>query len=223
MKNFYQSYDAAVSPEERELVVKKALRQVIHIEQRKEWEQVLNHQHGITRIEKNQLLKISWMKLLTVAASFAAFIFAGHYFFNQQQTIQALAQEYLAEVPVHHPGLSKGVSEQDEQNRQIAISLFDSQKYAGAIDKFNVIVKLSVQDQFYLGLSYLYYGEIDSAIPLFVELDKQTIQYREEVNWFLSLAYILNNDQSKAKIQLEQIKNGDWNFQKSKSLLTKLN
>lgn len=224
MKNFYQSYDAAITSEEKELVVKKALRQVIHVDQRKEWERILADRYGVEKKEKKEVnsTRLYWLKAVSVAASLAALIFIGNQYLNQSQTIQVLAQEYLVAVPVHHPGLIKGMSQHDEQNRQIAISLFDSQKYAGAIDKFNEITDQSYQDQFYLGLSYMYFGEMESAIPLFVELENKTSQYREEINWFLSLAYILNEDQKNAKKQLKKIKSGDWNYQKSKTLSTKL-
>lgn len=222
MGNFHQSFNKARSSDDKEAVLKEALRKVIHEEQKTIWEAKLKEEYNVSKTNTTPSRTINWFKWSAVAASIMVLLYIGNDMMIQKQSAQTLAQGYLESEPLHHPGAIKGVSDQDQQNRLLAISLFDSKKYQEAIDKFNLIDQIDDQDTFYLGLSYLYTNQVDSAIPYFNALENNTTIYREEINWFLSVAYILNNNSAMAKSRLVKIENGEWNYQKAKKLLKNL-
>ena len=64
------------------------------------------------------------------------------------------------------------------------------------------------EDFLFAGLSYLYEGQSAQAVEKLALAQTKIAQgekFWEETNWFLSLAYLKNNDLIKARQQLTQI------------------
>lgn len=71
-------------------------------------------------------------------------------------------------------------------------------------------------------LSYLYIQEYERSIEDLGSLKQDTTIYNDEINWYYSLALILNGDIEKAKKSLTRIGTNGWNFSKAQVLLKSL-
>lgn len=131
---------------------------------------------------------------------------------------------YLAEK---HPSsiTFRGDNPDKKDQWDLAIAAYDNGKYAIAVDEIKKIPSLTDEQNFYLGLSYLYQEDVDrrKAIEVFQDLLKEPNKFKDETEWFLSLAYLKNKEKAKAIPLLKNIvKMNAWNVEKAKRLLEEI-
>ena len=185
-----------------------------------ELSQTLDNRYGVKRKPKKGDVLRYLRPILAIAASLALLITL--YTINQNDvSADTLATQYLDSQTIQHPGSFKGVANSNS-NRIIGIMAFNEGDFKKAAMQFEEIVLPNEEDLHYLGLAHLKNGQYQKAIVNLKKGAVKTSRYREEANWFLSLAYLLNGQDANAKYWLEQIGNNDWQFDKAQELLEKL-
>ncbi|MGB3466954.1 MAG: hypothetical protein WBA74_16865 [Cyclobacteriaceae bacterium] len=76
--------------------------------------------------------------------------------------------------------------------------------------------------KFYLSISYLSVGQADKAIDYLQELDTTQNRFQQQVNWYLGLALLYSGNKISALSQLQKIKIGEYQYDKSRDLINKL-
>jgi len=95
--------------------------------------------------------------------------------------------------------------------------------YEVSIREIEKIAPLNNEQQFYLGLAYLYNGNYDKSITQFEPIIQQNnIDYSPTSSWYISLAYLKNNQPEQAKKYLQQIQEGTWKYKEAQKLLDTL-
>lgn len=88
---------------------------------------------------------------------------------------------------------------------------YDKQDYAGAVGDFEATLKQNPGDEkalFYSAVSYLSLGQTEKAvINLNKVLENKSGPYYDSAQWYLSLAYIKNNDTRNARKNLVELQN----------------
>lgn len=97
-------------------------------------------------------------------------------------------------------------------------------EYQRTISEIEKITPPNTEQQFYLGLAYLYNNNYDKSIAQFESVIPQNnINYSPTSKWYVSLAYLKNNQAEQAKKYLQQIvTDKSWNYQKAQKLLDSL-
>lgn len=92
-----------------------------------------------------------------------------------------------------------------------AMNKYDKQDYAGAIIDFEQALKINPNDEkalFYSAVSYLSLGQTDKAVTYLNKvLQNKGGAYYDSAQWYLSLAYIKNNDTKNARMNLMELQN----------------
>lgn len=123
--------------------------------------------------------------------------------------------------PIIHPGNTKGIAE-DNQARQTGIAQFNEQKFEEAAFSFSQIESKNLEAQYYQATALFYNKNFDQAIPIYRELQTKESSMAQEVNWFLSLSYLGNEDFPAAKRTLDGILENEWKYAKAQELLKSL-
>jgi hypothetical protein len=79
---------------------------------------------------------------------------------------------------------------------------------------------LTEETKFYQAISYLAQHNPKPAFNILINLKGE--QYHKQVNWYLSLCYLLTNEKGKAKATLERIQPGDFSYEQAQEILSKL-
>ncbi len=214
MKKFLERYEQSNSNQEKEELVKKAVHQYLD-EQLKE-----KMRKNLPRKRKPILerQRLSWPRVLTIAASIAILVLAVYFFAQDQTTPQQLAAQYLSNTEMFHPGLPKGEVDETMSARARAIRAYEERNYALAAQQFASISEPNDQDQFYQALSLLKSERTQEAADVFEQIKNQE-RYAEERTWCHALSLILNHNENEAIDLLKQIKAGDWKFDEAQHLL----
>jgi Flp pilus assembly protein TadD len=156
------------------------------------------------------------------------FLLAYPLLFSQPSSLEQQLELALAE-PFPNYLTRKGEAESTETLRLEMAEAYNAKKYEQAINLGNQLVQTSnqqIDDLFFLGLSHLYQGELSSAIS-FLELARQSGEkdgrFQEEIDWYLAIAYLKNEDWAFAKSLLVKIAEKEqWNEATARTLLKKL-
>ncbi len=73
----------------------------------------------------------------------------------------------------------------------------------------------------FLGISYLSIGNQQKAINLLSRIENVDAKYKHDIEWYLALAYLKNNEKNAAKIILEKLVQEDGFYKKSSEALLK--
>jgi len=171
--------------------------------------------------------------LLSIAATVSLLVFAGIGIMNHRapQTAEDLFLAYHSPLAVAIPnkGIKRDLSVQQTQD---LIDQSFQQYEAGAFDVANELFhRLERQGaatpdlQFYHGLSLLSSGRTEQAIQKLSPLSSQLKDpaYRENLNWYLALAYVKNTSYQEAKPLLESLQNSRFYQHKAANLLKAIN
>lgn len=193
-------------------------------ELKEKWAKQLKTDYGGSAPTPEIKQKTLIRKLLPFVGSIAACLFL---FFVYQNSVQSemLNPEtaFLEEFnnPIIHPGITKGLTE-DNQARQTGIAQFNKQNFKDAALSFSQIEVENTEDQFYQAMSFFYLKKSERAIPIFEQLLTKDSNFNEEINWFLSLAYVNKGDSASAKKKLLGIQETEWKFKEARQLLESL-
>jgi len=115
--------------------------------------------------------------------------------------------------PYEHTNNRKGVIMEDSRTQ--AIDAYVAKDYKKAIDSYQLITSsenATIEDHFFLGLSYLYVDQTSNAIPKLKKAlaipttAKSDFRSKEIIHWYLALAYLKDNKVGLAKEELKKIK-----------------
>ncbi|MFK8004937.1 MAG: tol-pal system YbgF family protein [Saprospiraceae bacterium] len=174
-------------------------------EKSKEYTDILA-KNGVTRSPR--IIKRKWF---LIAASFLILITAGGYLFSNQysDSPKELALQYL-EKPFASDEYRRGKIN-IQATRGMAIEAYNNQQYNRAIDYLQTIEnqgEAGKKDYFLMGLCLVYQQnpKYKNAIEVFTQVQEIDANYfTDEIQWFLSLCYIMEGDNSKARIFLNEI------------------
>ena len=227
MSNKSRYFSEHDSLNEQERKTRLFLKQKFESQFRQEWEKKLAAfvLQNLSQALKKRTLSI--LRVTSIAASIAFLLFAAFYLldFGAQKDPLTLAEAMVNEQLFEHPGNTKSLQNVAEL-RSTAEDAYNQKQYRKAIQAWQQIISengASAEDRFYLGLAYLYNQQYGNAIQ---ELENkpsaETDQFIQERQWFLALAFILNQQNEKAKTILNQIQVQDWKYQEAQELLKSL-
>ncbi|MCI5080111.1 MAG: hypothetical protein MRY78_00380, partial [Saprospiraceae bacterium] len=214
--------------DQQEKKTKQFLKQKFDAELKQQWSEKLEKDFNLSRNIKPKLVRIRY---LVWAGSIAASLLIGFSLFSifspQQERFSAvaLANNYLKESIYDHPGSRKSVSDEVAELRQNAINDYLEKNYSKAIQNWERLSnsqQLTVEDHFYLALSYLYDEQLSDAIDLLKDDRVFANRFEQEQKWFLGLAYLLNGQNAEAQMTLKKIKEEEWNFAKAQEILAQI-
>lgn len=110
---------------------------------------------------------------------------------------------------------------------QVAMQLYQEEKYTTAVSKFMNYLQTAPQDdpfyelaQFYQAQSYLASQQMEAAIPILEQLSTQNdFPLREDASWYLALSYLANDKAAAAQPLLQQLLNSKKYGARAKGLL----
>jgi hypothetical protein len=196
----------------QENAVKKSVRQLIDREFKKELMHDLDLKHSIrkntTRQEtETKIFSLAWHKV--VAASLI-FVLASIFFFKNTSSFE-MAQQYASTDIVKHPGLTKGVAN-NTMNITEAIKAFNEGNWIAAENLFEANASQDIASKYYQALACFYNKDYTKAISLMSDKKFKNSVFNQEVNWFLTLSYILSNNKKMAKEVVAGMKIEDWKY-----------
>jgi len=219
-----------LNEEDLDLFTGELVRAKFKQEQKEKWAQKLATKHQIQRTApKAKFIQLHFRKL-AIAASIL-FILALIPFLQNylQPAVQQLADGYI-ENKLSLPDVKRGTTSATIFDlKKQAQDAYNNQAYQTASKAYEAVLNSNLaknEDFLFAGLSYLYDGKSAQAIEK-LELAKEKIKlgekFWEETNWFLSLAYLKNEDFIKARQQLTQIIQTDGFYSdKAQKLLSTL-
>ncbi len=216
--------DPKISKEEEDRILTEVITAKMNQDLRRKWEHMLEEEYKVTREGRSKVRRLFSSrntKLLLAIAACIALVIAIPFMNISTTTSQELAQQYLAEQEVLHPGISKGTAAEDEM-RVRAIQSFNNQAYGQAAQQFGQLEASNEEDHYYHGLALLLSNRYPEAIEQFEQSEAMNDRFLQELHWYQALAYLLDgNDQQAAEV-LTHIQSGDWNYEKAQSLLEKI-
>jgi len=128
---------------------------------------------------------------------------------------------YIAETHAD-PTVVMGETD-NEKAWQLAVTAFQQDNYAEAVNAIKKIESLDTEQQFYLGLGNLYQGDYPAAITAFESLAGSQNSFTESTKWYISLAHLKNNQPEQAKKYLQDIvASSSWKAKEAQALLDTL-
>ncbi|TPN83007.1 tetratricopeptide repeat protein [Aquimarina algicola] len=223
--NINNLLDPNISPEEEDKILEQFLAKKLDNDLKVRWQEMLREEHDIATHEPEPQKKSkssTYIKMFLAAAACITLIVTLQVLYNAPVAPNTLAQNYLEEQEILHPGVSKGTITEDK-TRVTAIQEFNAKKYVTAATYFQKLESPNEEDLYYHGLSLLLSKDYRGAIAQFNNSIKTNPKYEQEIRWYQSLAYVLSKKTKKAKQQLQQIKPTDWNYKKAQELLKEMN
>ena len=221
MGDFLHNWKKTTSEKENDQYLKQSLNQVFNKDLKDRFTQKLADEHGVTRSENTPRgnSKMIWFRVIGVAASIALLLFAGKLLINNsnpdQQAYDLLHEQYIA-----HPGITKGIGDLEIRQRNIAIASFTNHEFAQAAEQFSNIVQKTEEDLFYEAVSNLYAGNfLLSSSQLQTLKEGTSTRFDQEINWFLGLALLLDNQKQNGVNVLSAIGENDWRFKEAQDIL----
>ena len=224
MSNLEQYKKGEMTAEELESFTDSFMRAKYDNDRKNRWENKLSTEQGInqTAPEAKSRRLYLWV---AVAAAVLLLLLA---YKPIIQSFNSPGYEQLAEAFItdnFYENLEISRADQDiTQVNLDAIAAYNQKNFETAITHFETIVAQGIATDkqfFFLGLSHLYSQEYDDAIANFIEAknvnDKS--KFKQDIQWFLSLAYLKNEDLVNGKSALLSISKGQWNYDKAQQLL----
>lgn len=213
-----------ISEKEQDAILGEVIKEKLDEDLKGKWQTILDRDYGIPSsktIEGKKALSSRNLKILLAAAACIGLIITIQFFDTTPTDARMLAQNYLSEQEILHPGASKGPVDED-RTRTLAIRSFNSKNYGKAAQYFQNLETANEEDRYYYGLALLLKNKYPEAIRQFEQSRAAGNRFGEELNWYQSLAHLLNKQNEEAKIRLLQIGNTDWHYQQAQQLLERL-
>ncbi len=193
---------------------------------RAKWAIELEEKYGVRRQqEQAPKSRLRWLRYgASIAASLLLACLAWQWWPASATNYQQMADTYLSQ-PFEIKQTRKGAQE-IERLRGQAMEAYNNKAYDRAVVFRNAIVssgQATKEDHFYLGLSYLYQQPSlanDAAEQMEIALTFPERRYREEIHWFLALAYVKAERLEEARSSLQNIIDRKyWNADKAVELI----
>jgi len=162
--------------------------------------------------------------VLSIAAILVLGLFGLWFFQNNQLDARQLAIQSLNEQPPSITVLMDKNIETDT-NWNAAVEAYQKQAYKIAATLFEKSSRNTAEHNFYLGLSYINQKPpvIAKAIQPLKNVVETNSKFAEEANWYLSLAYVMENNYEDAQKYLEQIPAQSGYYAKAQKMLESIN
>lgn len=200
------------------------------LQKKQRWQELLEQQEKQAPTEKIIPLGRPRNLLIRRVAAAVMVLLVGtftYWYFTAAPTVDNMVGEYVAD---HHiaPSAWRGVGDDKllwEEARQAYLNK-DFQEAVAAITQLQQTAELDAEQQFYLGLSYLYLPSPDhkKAIDaLLLSRQMNELKFGQQANWYLSLSYLQQGDREKARELLQNIINNDnWHVEEARKLRDQL-
>ena len=211
MKKLESYFKNQLAEKEEEQITKVLLANHFDRKLENRWRKLLESKHQVVPPKKKSPKSTAlYWKIGKVAASIALLIVALQVFpLFAEPTTQDLLVAYL-DTPYEHSNNKKGVTKEDARMR--ATDAYNRKDYPTVIRLYQQIINAGEGDigtHFYLGLSYLYDEQILEAIQQLTQAyampPSNDIQDKTTIAWYLSLAYLKNDQVPLAKDLLEKV------------------
>lgn len=179
--------------------------------------------------KKNTIINMNARFILAIAASLAIIIFTWQYFFvtGDDPAARNLYSEYFEPYQMVLSQRSEADTAGHAALVNQAVQEYANGNYSSAANAFQQLWNLGTENisyRFYSGLSLLGSGETSEAIEIMEELlETRNHLFTEQSRWYLALAYISADDESKAVDILRTIGPGQFQYGKSLELISELN
>jgi len=212
---------------EEEAVIAASIDTSFKLQQKAQWKQLIKEQS----LRENRKVKsmrhksfFQTYRWIAVAASVLILIsiFIWYHTTLQPENLIARELESAHQAPIAMRGNYQQIGAWQEIRE--AYNAEDYARVEGLINKaYQESSVLTDQQRFYMGLAQLYQEKYDIAIKTFRPLTSSPNPFREEANWFQSLALIKQGDGESARKLLERIVSEEqWNAEKARKLLNSM-
>lgn len=228
---------ATLTDNEMDAITGELIQGKFNQERRDAWKTKLANQHNIERTTVTTAAtlpkKKGKMRVLYLASAIAAAILlaviALPLLQSSGSSTDMLAMEYLEE-PFPNNLIKKDGNASASELRLRATEAYSAEEYVTAAERYQQLIAtgdIQVDDYLYLGLSELYTEQFAASVQHLEAaqpLATQSKNFEQEVDWFLSLAYLRNEQNNKAKTLLQKIvESKSWRNQQASALLEQLN
>lgn len=178
----------------------------------------------LMRIEKNSWSYKNWFVAASILLLVSSFTYV--FFLNEVNTEQLFQENFAPYTNIIAP-ISR--NDKSKTNVEIAFENYELKNYKKAIEDFNQLKTSSKLDlaiiNFYIAVSELAEDNTANAIKILVENTNVPNSWKDKYLWYLSLAYLKNNNLEKAKLNLTKLSKLKSNFKETETLmlLKKLN
>ncbi len=213
-----------MSADEQDHYLQKLFDQRANALRKQRWAKLLAEQEQIIREPSPTKPSNNWRSFLFIAAGLAMLMAFCLWWLQPQNEPMQLADQYLNSADIHDPRGIKGEIETETLRLQ-AVEAFNDGNYTEAITAYEALERntntLTIEDQFHFALAFLLDKRSAEAIPRLQSLQGEP-RYQQEVQWYLGLAHLQNNDPEAAQGVLEQIQAAEWQYQAAQEILSKL-
>lgn len=166
------------------------------------WEGELKREDRITK-------HIPWKTYLAIAAAILLLLVARIFIFtpDQPKTDQELFTTYF--VP-YEDVISVRDGSNGKSSLTTAMTFYNDGNYQEAVANLKAVLSDDPDNseaRFYLGASWLALMNGKEAIPVLQDVISQKNNYHDQAEWYLALAYLINQDDKDAMHLLERISN----------------
>lgn len=212
-----------IPEKEQDSILEEVIKEKLDNDLKGKWQTILERDYGIApnEVMRKKATSIRNLKIVLATAASIILLIAIQFFSTTSPDLQEMAQQYLSDQEILHPGTSKG-SVTENETRISAIQSFNSKDYAKASKYYQNLEEPNEEDLYYHGLALLLKNKYPEAIKQFEQSRAIGNRFGQELNWYQSLAYLLDNQNKEAKILLTQIGKTDWNHQQAQQLLKQL-
>lgn len=199
----------------KEVAFQKQLKAAITLEERSNLKSTLKNLEKKPKSNSSR----SW---LYIAAGLLVLIGISFFFFNQNPTNEELYATYFEPYPNTVAPIVRSSSQQD--SKQNAFASYENGDYKNASKLFGELGSTTQEEYafFYNAISLMMLNEDQDASRI-LESTSWSDEYRGKADWYLSLSYIKQNQNEKAKTLLQSIiKNKSYNSDKARRILQDL-
>lgn len=211
MENFekYKNQEQ-LSEQELEEITRNLIQAKFNREKKQKWATQLTQEY---QTERTQTAKIRKLPLTTIAiaASIVLMLALIPVLGLFRTSTESLLAEYTIENPYPNKLIRKSTEADISEIRLEATEAYNQQQFEKAIQQYQELEKskeANLEDLLYLGLSQIYEKQSQNAVNTLekAQIESQQEQrFEQEINWFLALAYLQNEEEMKSKKLLEKI------------------
>jgi len=220
IKEFEQRLDS-----DAEFADEVQLRSVIFAKTKSDFKQQLKATHQKSKVNpaSNRTAKLTslhYIKRIAAVLILGVLVFVLSRYIGSPETTN-LVDNHIAQT--HDAPITLKGENDDAAAWKAAKDAYKKGDYEAAIREIEKIKSPETEQQFYLGLAYLYNKNYDKSIAQFESIIQQNdANYSPTSKWYISLAYLKNNQPEQAKKYLQQIPEDAWKYKEAQELLNTL-
>lgn len=180
------------------------LRQMLDRQLAKEWNQELEKQ-GIVRMAPTRSIRARLIPWMAAAAVILIGAF-GWLWLMQAPAPQRMAAQYL-EQPFAWSGSNRDGDVNNDPERSRSLFAYQKGDYQTALNAISPLLALGqAEDLFLAGLCYQNLSRHKEAVSMLEKARTADANfYRDEINWFLGLNYVMLGDKENARSALQRV------------------